>query len=151
MDLFTFTSSAAGESFSWELPNTLKTSSLVSHVSGQDFVVNVPSSNFPSGQIEFYNENNYGGLGDPTTNIVNFYSEQVYTGSESKPTFLTKGVTEVFTGTNYVSQGTCDATLGCAATLTISQIAAVPEPETYGMMLAGLGLMGFMVHRKKSV
>lgn len=27
--------------------------------------------------------------------------------------------------------------------------ASVPEPETYGMMIAGLGLMG-MVHRKKS-
>jgi len=26
---------------------------------------------------------------------------------------------------------------------------AVPEPETYGMMLAGLGLMGFMMHRRK--
>jgi len=29
-------------------------------------------------------------------------------------------------------------------------VAAVPEPETYAMMLAGLGLMGFMVHRKKT-
>jgi hypothetical protein len=30
-------------------------------------------------------------------------------------------------------------------------ITPVPEPETYGMMLAGLGLMGFMVRRKNSV
>jgi len=30
-------------------------------------------------------------------------------------------------------------------------ISAVPEPESYGMLLAGLGLMGFMVHRKKNV
>ncbi len=29
-------------------------------------------------------------------------------------------------------------------------VAAVPEPETYVMMLAGLGLMGFMVRRKKT-
>jgi hypothetical protein len=28
-------------------------------------------------------------------------------------------------------------------------ISAVPEPEEYGMMLAGLGLIGFMVHRRK--
>jgi len=27
---------------------------------------------------------------------------------------------------------------------------AVPEPETYAMLLAGLGLMGFMVRRKKT-
>jgi len=25
----------------------------------------------------------------------------------------------------------------------------VPEPETYAMMLAGLGLMGFVVRRRK--
>jgi len=37
---------------------------------------------------------------------------------------------------------------GGEATLEIS---AVPEPETYGMMLAGLGLMGFVAARRKSV
>jgi hypothetical protein len=31
----------------------------------------------------------------------------------------------------------------------ISFAAPVPEPETYAMMLAGLGLMGFMVRRRK--
>ena len=34
-----------------------------------------------------------------------------------------------------------------AGTLSVS---AVPEPETYGMMLAGLGLMGFVASRRKS-
>jgi hypothetical protein len=28
-------------------------------------------------------------------------------------------------------------------------IAAVPEPETYGMLLAGLGVMGFLARRRK--
>ncbi|HBU29003.1 MAG TPA: pyruvate-binding protein, partial [Thiobacillus sp.] len=28
---------------------------------------------------------------------------------------------------------------------------AVPEAETYAMMLAGLGLVGFMVRRRKSI
>ncbi len=31
-----------------------------------------------------------------------------------------------------------------------STIAAVPEPETYAMMLAGLGLVGFMVSRRRN-
>lgn len=30
------------------------------------------------------------------------------------------------------------------------QVVAVPEPETYAMMIVGLGLMGFMVRRKKT-
>lgn len=34
-----------------------------------------------------------------------------------------------------------------AGDLTIS--AAIPEPETYAMLLAGLGLLGFMAHRRK--
>jgi hypothetical protein len=29
-------------------------------------------------------------------------------------------------------------------------LAAVPEPETYAMMLAGIGMMGFMVRRRKN-
>jgi hypothetical protein len=29
-------------------------------------------------------------------------------------------------------------------------VSPVPEPETYAMMLAGLGLLGFMARRKKS-
>ncbi len=35
------------------------------------------------------------------------------------------------------------------STLTYSVAAAVPEAETYAMMLAGLGLVGFMVRRRK--
>jgi hypothetical protein len=36
-----------------------------------------------------------------------------------------------------------------ASDLNIS-VAAVPEPETYGMMVAGLGLLGFMARRRKN-
>ncbi len=28
---------------------------------------------------------------------------------------------------------------------------AVPEPETYAMLLAGLGLLGFVAHRRKTI
>jgi hypothetical protein len=33
---------------------------------------------------------------------------------------------------------------------TIGQVPPVPEPETYAMLLAGLGLMGFMAKRRSS-
>ncbi|MDI1309682.1 MAG: PEP-CTERM sorting domain-containing protein [Methylotenera sp.] len=34
---------------------------------------------------------------------------------------------------------------------TLISVSAVPEPETYAMFLAGLGLMGFVARRRKSV
>ena len=34
---------------------------------------------------------------------------------------------------------------------TLSLVSPVPEPETYAMMLAGLGFMGFVSRRRKSV
>jgi len=33
---------------------------------------------------------------------------------------------------------------------TSSSVTAVPEPETYAMLLAGLGLVGFMARRRKA-
>lgn len=33
--------------------------------------------------------------------------------------------------------------------LTLGSVAAVPEPQTYALMLGGLGLLGFMARRKK--
>jgi hypothetical protein len=36
------------------------------------------------------------------------------------------------------------------STVAISAVHAVPEPETYAMMLAGLGLLGFAARRRKA-
>jgi hypothetical protein len=54
--------------------------------------------------------------------------------------------------------GSFSVTLDSGATSDISvlvtnsgtAVVAVPEPETYAMMLAGLGLLGFVVHRRKA-
>jgi hypothetical protein len=35
-------------------------------------------------------------------------------------------------------------------TMSIKEVSAVPEPETYAMLLAGLGLMGAVVRRRKA-
>jgi len=44
--------------------------------------------------------------------------------------------------------GTSVGSASYNGTLSLTSL-PVPEPETYGMMLAGLGLMGFMARRRK--
>lgn len=55
---------------------------------------------------------------------------------------LVSGIyTLTITGTAYT-----DSTLG--GSLTVSETLPVPEPETYGLMLLGLGVLGFITRRK---
>jgi len=49
-------------------------------------------------------------------------------------------------GTDITHQGPFNAVFS----LTGDTVAAVPEPETYSMLLAGLGLLGFVARRRKS-
>lgn len=54
----------------------------------------------------------------------------------------------------YYSLNMPDPGAGNSYTFTLTQtpvVAVVPEPETYAMFLAGLGLMGFMAKRKKQI
>jgi hypothetical protein len=51
---------------------------------------------------------------------------------------------DVVAGTNYA--------LGFDTTVSAyTEVTAVPEPETYAMMLAGLGLVGAVARRRKNV
>ena len=42
------------------------------------------------------------------------------------------------------------ATLGVSSVATFAPVAAIPEPSTYAMMLAGLGALGFAASRRKA-
>ena len=49
----------------------------------------------------------------------------------------------------YVVSGSADGMAGGQYTLA-STVTAVPEPETYAMMLAGLGALGFLARRRRN-
>jgi hypothetical protein len=53
------------------------------------------------------------------------------------------------TGTSIAGYGATGTMGGYPLSQTIT--AAVPEPETYAMMMAGLGLVGFMARRRRAV
>ncbi|MBS0299661.1 MAG: PEP-CTERM sorting domain-containing protein [Proteobacteria bacterium] len=52
-------------------------------------------------------------------------------------------------GSDYASQFAAVKGLGISG--TISVVSAVPEPETYAMLLTGLGLMGAAIRRRKAI
>ncbi|MFH1818103.1 MAG: FxDxF family PEP-CTERM protein [Pseudomonadota bacterium] len=72
---------------------------------------------------------------------INFY-KWTSTGTKS---------TNLATRTNFAVGGDADYwTLGSTGALTYT-VAAVPEADTYAMLLAGLGLVGFMARRRAAV
>jgi hypothetical protein len=70
----------------------------------------------------------------------------------------------LFTSSNFYQATTTHFTQNFASAMTVSavlltsgklydniSVAAVPEPETYAMMLAGMSLLGFMAYRRRKM
>jgi len=88
---------------------------------------------------------------------VSFSSADLYSGA----TLLASGPLGNITSTPTLAPGAYDLRVSGTLTATSgfysgsvnfnSTTAPIPEPETYAMMLAGLGLMGFVARRRKQV
>ena len=116
--------------------------------SGRGFVILDVEGNFPGAlagiaDLTFYNSALGGGL-----YIYDFYADstllltdgpQLYSGSEDAPIFNTG----TFALSDFSGTGTY--------TLTISNpnVAAVPEPATWGMMILGFGMIGAASRSRK--
>lgn len=79
------------------------------------------------------------------------FGQDVVIGGVTKHTIFVANDNDFIPGTagpnNFYVFAASDADLG--ATFQAQNIAPVPEPESYAMMLAGLGLLGFIARRRK--
>ena len=93
-------------------------------------------------------------LADPTAALTQAQTDKLAYGDctpaglmgMSSPYKCMAGWNAYDAGGNLIPGGTMKGTLSNTQTIT----AAVPEPETYAMMMAGLGMIGFMARRRKS-
>lgn len=114
---------------------------------GLVFIVGDVSGTFggvalPKAEFYFWSKNIFGGvlIRNNGRDLVTTDGPQLFTGSETAPVFKlgTFALTEGGQGPGRY-------------TLTIKDLSApVPEPETYAMLLAGMGIVGFAARRRKS-
>ena len=146
---FDFTSSQFNLTFSLNAPVTPTTA-----IPGQYFQASAPTATLNGSAATFPNliflNSGYsgngghgihgGGFSYDSQFTDFFYGAQLYTGSESAPVF----VNGTYNLTGYTN--------GVAGVLRISSSAgAVPETATWGMMIAGFGMMGASLrYRRRS-
>ena len=116
-----------------------------SAANGASFVSN-PAANAYAGFV--YNVD--GGIADLGFDMIGNASSNLYLWSITAPTgnvdnYGTAAANKV--GGAYFSLNTVDGVLS----YSLASLAPVPEADTSAMMLAGIGLMGFIARRRKSV
>ncbi len=151
---------AAGQSviFVESQNNAASSSTIISNFEKAWFGNNVPSNII----VGTYNDGSGANYGlSQTADMVN-----IFNGSTSAATLIASVSFGADTGSpiatfdnsaglnnSTITQKSVIGTNGAflsASGLEIGSPSAVPEPETFGMLLSGLGLMGFIVRRRKS-
>ncbi len=122
-----------------------------------------------SGSGLFNNQYSFSGLTAGTYNVLGSLDTSAFLGLSSLgfegtpetislSLFGTTFGTNTFSLANFVYSGSTPIKSNVAGfgwgnysgSLSFSAVSAVPEAETYSMMLLGLGLMGFIVYRRRN-
>ena len=135
--LFTYAESGPGAiDFSFEQ------SSNPTPISFSDgFATQVPVSDWtgnvgPFTSISWFSASD-NGMFDTVDGVVQVVGPQVYGGSEAAPTFAPG----TFAGVDHINQ--------LSGVLTVTAIAAVPEPASWALMLIGVGALGAAMRSRK--
>jgi hypothetical protein len=95
-----------------------------------------------------------GGEGDVFTNFqsstLSGFTLDTPTSSGPRHLDFTGALADGGTATAAFSLSPFDPGAGNTSTFTLTQVPTIPEPETYAMLLAGLGLMGFIAKRRNN-
>lgn len=144
VQVFDLTSAALGSVNNFKFSNLQTNDTLILNISGTDVTLsggydgfknyNVLYNFYEAKNLTFSNVGLYGSVLAPLANVAGGGGQ--INGS-------------VVVG-NWASNIQVNANHYFSATNVAGYVSAVPEPETYAMLLAGLGLVGFMARRRKN-